>query len=260
MTDLLHRIDQYLNEIPLLHADAVSIPPFTLFLSRKSAQGFPSYARPTGPLPDDLAAVFLEVHREFAARHLEPRWEFIAELAPGLLERLQDAGFTDLQPTPVMAVTRESFTAQDVPSVEVRRVEPGGDLAPLLYAQRVAFGGDEASVVTAEDVRSFEEALQAGMRYWGAYVEGNGVAAGVQTPLHGVTEVAGIGTLPAYQRRGVGGALTTALVRDAFALGCEVVFLTAGDDRARRVYERVGFRVVGSGMTSMDPAPVTGDP
>ena len=258
MTELLHRIDQYLNQIPLLHADAVSVPPFTLFLSRKSAQGFPSYARPTAPLPDDLGPILVEVHRAFAARHLEPRWEFIAELAPGLLERLQDAGFTDLQPTPVMAVTRASFTPQDAPGVEIRRVEPGGDLAPLLYAQRVAFGGDEASVVTAEDVRSFEETLRAGMRYWGAYVEGNGVAAGVQTPLHGVTEVAGIGTLPAYQRRGVGGALTTALVRDAFALGCEVVFLTAGDDRARRVYERVGFHVVGSGMTSMDAPPGTG--
>ena len=67
-------------------------------------------------------------------------------------------------------------------------------------------------------------------------------AAGVFTaPADGLSELAGIGTVPAFRRRGIAAALTAALAAEAFARGVELAFLTPGDDDTRRVYERAGF-------------------
>jgi hypothetical protein len=42
--------------------------------------------------------------------------------------------------------------------------------------------------------------------------------------------------------------LTAAAVQAAFAQGIDIVFLTAGSAEAGRVYERAGFRTIGSGL------------
>jgi predicted GNAT family acetyltransferase len=66
--------------------------------------------------------------------------------------------------------------------------------------------------------------------------------------------VAGIGTVPEHRRKGVAGSVTSALIRDCLGLGCDTVFLTAGDDRAVRAYQRVGFRTMARGMAAAEPA------
>jgi predicted GNAT family acetyltransferase len=63
-----------------------------------------------------------------------------------------------------------------------------------------------------------------------------------------VTEIAGIATLRAFRRQGIGTLLTAAAVQAAFAQGIDIVFLTAGSAEAGRVYERAGFRTIGSGL------------
>lgn len=60
-----------------------------------------------------------------------------------------------------------------------------------------------------------------------------------------VSEIVGVGTLPDYRGRGLGAAITAALVTDA-QKECSLVFLSAGDDDSARVYERVGFAQVGT--------------
>jgi hypothetical protein len=57
---------------------------------------------------------------------------------------------------------------------------------------------------------------------------------------------AGTGTasLPAARRRGVGVAVTAALVDHATSSGPDLVFLSATDDDVARIYEREGFRRV----------------
>ena len=52
--------------------------------------------------------------------------------------------------------------------------------------------------------------------------------------------------LPRARGRGVGEALTRVLVDDAAARAVDTVFLSARDDAVARVYERVGFRRVGT--------------
>jgi predicted GNAT family acetyltransferase len=60
-----------------------------------------------------------------------------------------------------------------------------------------------------------------------------------------ISEIVGVGTLPDYRGRGLGAALTAALVADA-AQECSLVFLSVGDHDSARVYERVGFAQVGT--------------
>jgi predicted GNAT family acetyltransferase len=60
-------------------------------------------------------------------------------------------------------------------------------------------------------------------------------------PLHGVTELAGVGVRPAFRRRGIAGALTTRLVRAALAVGATTVFLTPAGEAEERIYASAGF-------------------
>jgi ribosomal protein S18 acetylase RimI-like enzyme len=72
------------------------------------------------------------------------------------------------------------------------------------------------------------------------------VAVGSHQPVGDVTEVVGVATLPAFRRRGLGGAVTGALVADALANGTELVFLSAGSEEIARVYARLGFERIGT--------------
>jgi predicted GNAT family acetyltransferase len=54
----------------------------------------------------------------------------------------------------------------------------------------------------------------------------------------------GVATLPAMRRRGLGAAVTGALVADALEHGARIVFLSAGSGEIARVYGRLGFQRV----------------
>jgi GNAT superfamily N-acetyltransferase len=71
------------------------------------------------------------------------------------------------------------------------------------------------------------------------------IASGAHQPVDGVTEVVGVATLPVVRRRGIGAAITAALVEDAVAAGVSTTFLSASSDEVARVYERLGFERVG---------------
>lgn len=65
----------------------------------------------------------------------------------------------------------------------------------------------------------------------------------VVAPSHGIAVLGGIFTHPDARRRGLATAITARLVEDLFARGCSTVVLnvTASNDQAIRVYERLGF-------------------
>jgi predicted GNAT family acetyltransferase len=69
---------------------------------------------------------------------------------------------------------------------------------------------------------------------------------GSHNPRGDVTEIVGVGVLPAHRRRGIAGHLTWALAADAAASGVRTVFMSAGSDDVARIYEGVGFRRVGT--------------
>jgi predicted GNAT family acetyltransferase len=89
--------------------------------------------------------------------------------------------------------------------------------------------------------------IRRGLTFVAVAEDGTGpIAVGSSQPVDGVTEIVGVATLPAARRRGIGAAVTSALVTDARSRGVDLVFLSAGSADVARVYARVGFRRVGT--------------
>ncbi|MCB9134961.1 MAG: hypothetical protein H6636_06020 [Anaerolineales bacterium] len=68
----------------------------------------------------------------------------------------------------------------------------------------------------------------------------------------GIAEIAGGATLFAFRRCGIGAAITGHAVQVALGQGVAVAFLTAMDERAGRVYMRVGFEGLGAGLAFLE--------
>jgi ribosomal protein S18 acetylase RimI-like enzyme len=83
------------------------------------------------------------------------------------------------------------------------------------------------------------------------------LASGVLQRVDDVAEIAGVATLPAARRRGLGSAVTAALARHALDTGVDVVFLSAGSEDTARLYARLGFRRVGTACIA-EPSAILG--
>lgn len=226
--------------------------PFTMFFRRTSDMPFLSYARPTGPLKGNLGKVIEEVKQAFHARKRVPRWEWIAELAPELEAALVSAGLPEVERRPLMVVTPERFKPVTTDCAEIRLLTPNDDLMALSRTMMKAFGMvDEAHVgQVAEDTRQM---ILRGAKYLAVFAGGIPIAGGEHSPIGKTTEVAGIGTDPDFQRRGIGSAITSATVADAIKMGCDCIFLSAADEEKGRFYAKLGFEEVGTAMDVMEP-------
>jgi GNAT superfamily N-acetyltransferase len=129
------------------------------------------------------------------------------------------------------------------------------DAQAFIATQRQGWDPANTQPVTREDA---EQLLQTSVRTgvcFLARLHGQPASAGVSTqPFDGVTEIAGIATLLPMRRRGIATALTGHAVRTAFAQGVEMACLSAGDEQASRVYERVGFHACATMLAYSVPA------
>lgn len=240
-----HRLQSYLREIAHEHYDAVRVPPFTLFFHPHDPLVYLNYAIPDEPVEGDLAAPLAALRAEFAARARVARFEYVEELAPGLAASLAAAGFRLELRAPLMICTRESYRrAPEVPGLEISRLAasaPEAELVAFHATQRQGFGLGEPAAWPAE-VERLRRFFDAGRGFLGR-LEGRPVgAAQFSAPRGGLTELVGIATLEPFRRRGIASRLVAEAVREAFACGVELAFLSAGDERAGHVYERAGFR------------------
>jgi N-acetylglutamate synthase-like GNAT family acetyltransferase len=171
---------------------------------------------------------------------------------------------------PLLALDAYAWApARPVEGVRVRMLDADDPtLAESQGAVELAFAAEgldagdagprERDLATARlgDLTFLRDRLRRGLtRIAVAEREGHGVLAAGSHQLAGhVTEVAGVGTIPSARRRGIGAAVTGRLVEDARALGAEVVFLSAADDDVARMYERLGFRRIGTACFGRAPA------
>ena len=221
---------------------------------------WPYYARPAGGAiaAADVAAVRA---RQWALGAPEA-FEWIAELAPTLGPAARAAGLA-VRELPLLALARDPPPSP----VRVRRLEPED---PALAASRavadLAFGPDDAAGPAERDallagwperrLRVIRERMAAGLTVTYVAETGDGVlAVGSHQPVAGVTEIVGVGTLPAARRRGLAAAITAALAADARAGGAELVFLSAGSDAVARLYGRLGFERAGTAGLAEPGAP-----
>ncbi|MEU3936820.1 GNAT family N-acetyltransferase [Streptomyces sp. NPDC029044] len=263
---LLDRLEEYYDAVPRHGARAEDHGPLTLFV--RQGQGWPFYARPAPGRSGPLRATDVQKVR---ARQRElgvpESFEWVAETTPTLRAAVEETGLV-VHEHPLM-VLDPGTPAAEVDglsgSVSVRIVGtddpvlPGALAVPhLAFAEpgtHVGLAGT-GQLAEAIDARmadgSVERAIlriREGLTVVAAAVEhGPVLSAGQHQPLAGVSEIVGVGTLPAARRRGLAGAVTAALVADARSRGAATVFLSAGDDDVARVYARLGFRRVGTAL------------
>jgi predicted GNAT family acetyltransferase len=126
--------------------------------------------------------------------------------------------------------------------IDLIRPQTDDELLATLTVQHEAY--DEPDPPGPKDLEALRSSLEAG----GIAVlarearTDEPAGAGVCSPPHdGITEVAGIGVRLIYRRRGIAGAMTVWLTREAFAEGVTTAFLMAAAADEARIYGRAGY-------------------
>jgi ribosomal protein S18 acetylase RimI-like enzyme len=259
-TDLtrLRRIDAYLDAAPRTGARTETIGPWTLFLNE--GHGWRYYARPTLGASGVTAETIDAVRARQRALAQPEALEWIRELTPEVGPAATATGMRVID-HPLMVLSRDVEIPAASEGVDVAIVDADDDLAVLSAVAEVGFaspgtdpgepGAAAASTAAARqspDTIAFQRGrMLAGLTVAAAArVSGVVAAVGWHQPLDGASEIVGVATLPAFRRRGLGAAVTAALVADALERGTELVFLSADDDVVARVYARVGFERIGT--------------
>lgn len=235
------------------------VGPFDLF--HEPPPFGPKYARPgldrtaTRDEVDDL----LRRQREL---DLPNEIEGVHECHPWLAASLRAWGW-DVVEAPLLVHRQRARAAPStsVPGIDVRIVaHDDPDLARIDAIGHVAFGapgmgigaaGTEqaAAIARTHDPASNRERLRLGhMTMLAAFDRGDAVAYGSLLLDDGapMAEIVAVGTLPSHRRRGVGSAVTLALVALARSRGVETVWLSAANAGVAALYERLGFEPIGT--------------
>jgi hypothetical protein len=256
---LLTRIDTYYDRAPRATATAEEHGSLVLFVAE---QGWPFYARPrlgrdTEPTTDEIHTVLSRQIELGAPRALE----WIHETAPSLIVAARSAGMT-VHECPLLVLG--SLTEPAPGDGSVRLIDADDcKLGDVNAAIDVAFGipgtaVGEAGVAArnealdrpdaAQRLGFTMDALRSGRTVCaGAFVDGAGaVGGGSHNPRGEVSEIVGVGMLPAFRRRGMAGVLAHLLARHALDNGVTTLFCGAESNEVARVYEHVGFRRIGT--------------
>jgi GNAT superfamily N-acetyltransferase len=273
---LLHRLETFYDAVPRRGAAPEEHGPLRVFLPEPGA--WPYYARPAAPTAVVTAADVLAVRARQRELGLPEAFEWVHDVTPSLTAAAEEAGLV-VERCPLLVLAGEP--ADPPPGRTVRFLDADADEEDLAVAEAVASVGFGAGIGTrvgpggtAERDRAVAAVPAARVerirRLLGEGVVGRAVASlddgGPDGRLRGplaaggyqragdVVEVVGVATLPVARRRGLGGAVTGALARAALAVGATTVFLSAQDDDVARVYERLGFRRVGTAALAEPPA------
>jgi sugar/nucleoside kinase (ribokinase family)/GNAT superfamily N-acetyltransferase len=246
------RIQAQLRASAQQNYEAVAAPPFTCFINPDDPSLWSNYAIPDTSIVSAVKGELSALTALFGTRGRTPRFEFLEEYTPYLASLLQAHGFQEELRALLMLCTAATYQpATPIPDVTVTELTAASPLVAIqefLTVQRRSFGNEDATAVDATEAQQFRARFHT-TRLFAAVVDGRMVSAAcLQPPHEGVTEIAGIATLRPFRRQGIGTLLTAAAVQAAFAQGIDIVFLTAGSPEAGRVYERAGFRTIGSGL------------
>ncbi|HET6317706.1 MAG TPA: GNAT family N-acetyltransferase [Chloroflexota bacterium] len=239
--------------MPRTAARVETIGPFTLFVNKHSG-GFPYYARPSLGASEFAVDDVNKVRERQRQLDIPETFEWVHETTPALASATLGSGLA-LHRHPLQVLERE-WPVSSVEGITIRLVTADeADLARISAVSRIAFGspgtavGEEGpetlELARPDSVDDQRQRLRDGLTITAAAftAAGDPVGSGSHQPVGDVSEIVGVGTLPAFRRRGIGAALTALLVRDALQR-VRTVFLSAGDDDVARMYERVGFRRV----------------
>lgn len=242
--DVLRRVDAFLDATVRDSTDAVDVGVMRAFLSRRP---WPYYARPRAEL--DLTgpgAVTVEDVRAAAERlsaaGAPVAFEWIVERVPSMSGALAEHGLA-WTTSPVQAMRSAPQDVAPPEGIALRLLTPDDDAVPA--AARVVSAAFGSPFV--EEHEHIRRRLALGLNVTVVAQTPSDEVVGVATlqPIGSTGELVGAGTLPDHRRRGIGSAMIRFLVRQAHALGVELLLLSASED-GLRVYEEIGFRTVGT--------------
>lgn len=217
--------------------------PFTILLNEHSELVWFNYAIPNREGFSDQAIADMKL--AFYENGRVPRLEFLESLWPSLGEWLSNNGFSVQGRVPLMLCDAESFRPVNLADRDVRILSADDDIPSYVSVGSLAFG----EVSTPEEQRVARHRLQiaeGSLRCAMAYCEGLPAAVACTMPESGVAELAGVGTRQEFRRRGLASAVSSILMEDLFRSDPRaLVWLGAGDDVAKAVYEGLGFRTIG---------------
>jgi GNAT superfamily N-acetyltransferase len=257
---LLDRLDRYYDAVPRARSRTEEVGPFTLFIADS---GWPYYARPSRSASGE--AGIDDVHRVLARQRelgVPQAIEWVDDLAPSLADAVTAAGVGILR-APLL-VLRGAPRGRPGAARMLRSDERDAIVASrAAIAVAFAVGGTdsgEAGIAARDAGRDSEYAqvddsviarMDAGQLRQAAAFDPDDpdlgpVGGGGYSPVGDVAEIAGVGVLPAYRRRGIAASLTYVLAQDAIERGVSTVFCSAQSDDVARVYGGIGFERVGT--------------
>ncbi|MEV7278168.1 GNAT family N-acetyltransferase [Streptomyces sp. NPDC093111] len=248
---MLKRLETYYDAVPRSAARAEEFGPLTLFV--RDGAGWPYYARPALGHEGAVSVAAVEAVRARQRELGAPEaFEWVAETTPGLRAAVEASGLV-VHEHPLMVLAEGAGTPGALPEgVTVRMVGVGDPALEAAVAAPYAAFGATPTPGAAGQVR---DRIAAGLTRLAAAFDASGtaLAAGQHQTVGTVSEVVGVGTRPEARRRGLGLAVTAALVADARAAGVTTVFLSATDATVARMYARLGFRTVATALIA-EPA------
>ncbi|MFY9234857.1 MAG: GNAT family N-acetyltransferase [Fimbriimonadaceae bacterium] len=237
--ELLRRIDAHIVAVTAPTRTVRDAGPFRIMVDPATELIYLNYAVPLrGGFDAGSIALMVDAFNELGRR---PRLEFRREAWPGLEAELVRNGFELEAEQPMMICTPEAFVPASGSEVEVEILGPSGDIEAFCSVADSAFGMNEP--VSRERIERVRKNIES--RLWICAlgrVGGDAAGCATVTPHDGVCELAGVGTAARFRRRGVASAVSSSLLEEHFQTG-DLAWLSAGDDVARAVYERLGFRV-----------------
>lgn len=242
----IEALQAYLRHSAQKQYQAVPVPPFTLFFNASDDFKFYNYAIPDEPVSGDLHEALHRLQGEFIAVGRQPRLEYLEEFAPGLGKALEAAGYTLAGRQQFMLCRLEDFQpVREVPGLEFDPLDTGASAANIrefILTQRKGFNSEQIPSISTDDIAAFQFTLENNTGVL-ARLDGRPAAAAMLAePYQGISEVTGITTQTEQRNKGIGTAITAEAARIAFERGVKVLCLTAEDEQAGRIYERVGFK------------------
>ncbi|WP_228994808.1 GNAT family N-acetyltransferase [Streptomyces sp. DH8] len=269
------RIELYYATVPSAFADTEEFGPLRLFV--RKGEGAPYYGGPNHacPAPGSPASITAADVARVRARQRElgvpESFEWLAEVTPSLRTLVEAAGLPVAERPLMVLDPHHPLPPQPLPEGVVIRVLEADDpaLPAVLALPRLAFAAEGTAVgpagrtelaavaeklVADGTVATTRPTLLTGRKVLAAAFapDGTPLASGHYHPARGITEIGGIGTLPAARRQGLGAAVMAALATHARDHGVHTVFLAYAEAAVARIYARLGFRPAGTTLLIAD--------
>jgi ribosomal protein S18 acetylase RimI-like enzyme len=162
----------------------------------------------------------------YAAAGVDRFAAWVHETDPSLASDLERRGYTLAETTRAMGMGLGS----------IRLPRPAIELGPPDWAEYLRIAELPPGLLAGIDPSAFHVVV--------GRLDGRSVAAGIALDVDGDCGIYNIGTLEHARRRGMGTAVTAALVHDARDRGCETASLQS-TPMAEGIYAAVGFRDLG---------------